>query len=116
MQRQNVAAWYVCEGQTVWINLGAYAYGTPAACADQTVSFADLFLNGEMVKWCLDLLLTALCRSIRMETLARMSRVGVWSGSVRGPEMAVGASSSGFAPIPSSEYEIEVCALLLSMI
>lgn len=38
VQRQNVAAWYVCEGQSAWINLGAYAYGTPAGCADQTVS------------------------------------------------------------------------------
>ncbi|KAM0717043.1 hypothetical protein Q7P37_006895 [Cladosporium fusiforme] len=37
VQRQNVAAWYVCEGQTVWINLGAYLYGTPAGCADQTI-------------------------------------------------------------------------------
>jgi hypothetical protein len=39
VKRQNVAAWYVCENQTLWINLGAYAYGTPAGCADQTVSF-----------------------------------------------------------------------------
>jgi hypothetical protein len=38
VQRQNVAAWYVCENQTLWINLGAYLYGTPAGCADQTVS------------------------------------------------------------------------------
>lgn len=39
VQRQNVAAWYVCENQSLWINLGAYLYGTPAGCADQTVSF-----------------------------------------------------------------------------
>ena len=38
VQRQNVAAWYVCENQSLWINLGAYLYGTPAGCADQTVS------------------------------------------------------------------------------
>ena len=37
VQRQNVAAWYVCESQSLWINLGAYLYGTPAGCADQTV-------------------------------------------------------------------------------
>jgi hypothetical protein len=34
-----VAAWYVCEGQGLWINLGAYLYGTPGGCVDQTVSF-----------------------------------------------------------------------------
>jgi hypothetical protein len=39
VQRQNVAAWYVCENQNLYINLGAYLYGTPAGCADQTVSF-----------------------------------------------------------------------------
>lgn len=38
VQRPNVAAWYVCEGKSLWINLGAYLYGTPAGCADQTVS------------------------------------------------------------------------------
>jgi hypothetical protein len=43
VQRQNVAAWYVCENQTLWINLGAYLYGTPAGCADQTVSFLGFF-------------------------------------------------------------------------
>jgi len=43
VQRQNVAAWYVCENQSLWINLGAYLYGTPAGCADQTVSL-DCFL------------------------------------------------------------------------
>jgi hypothetical protein len=37
VQRQNVAAWYVCDSQSLWINLGAYLYGTPAGCADQTV-------------------------------------------------------------------------------
>jgi hypothetical protein len=41
VQRQNVAAWYVCENQNLYINLGAYLYGTPAGCADQTVSFLD---------------------------------------------------------------------------
>ena len=38
VKRQNVAAWYVCENQSLWINLGAYLYGTPAGCVDQTVS------------------------------------------------------------------------------
>lgn len=61
MQRQNAAAWYVCEGQTVWINLGAYAYGTPAGCADQTVSSGGSLagFDGELV---FDLLLTAVYR------------------------------------------------------
>ena len=36
--RQNTAAWYVCTGQQLFINLGAYDYGTPANCADETVS------------------------------------------------------------------------------
>ncbi|RPB15732.1 hypothetical protein P167DRAFT_571379 [Morchella conica CCBAS932] len=36
--RQNNAAFLVCEEQRVYINLGAYAYMTPAGCADQTVS------------------------------------------------------------------------------
>jgi hypothetical protein len=44
VQRQNVAAWYVCENQSLWINLGAYLYGTPAGCVDQTVSFLVLCL------------------------------------------------------------------------
>ena len=43
VQRQNVAAWYVCENQSLWINLGAYLYGTPAGCVDQTVSFFSGF-------------------------------------------------------------------------
>ncbi|KAK7956436.1 uncharacterized protein PG986_005658 [Apiospora aurea] len=37
VQRQNVAAWLVCEGQALFINTGAYAYQTPAGCSDQTV-------------------------------------------------------------------------------
>ncbi|KAL1582319.1 hypothetical protein WHR41_09005 [Cladosporium halotolerans] len=36
-KRPNVAAWYVCEGKSLWINLGAYLYGMPAGCADQTI-------------------------------------------------------------------------------
>lgn len=42
VQRQNLAAWLVCEGQELFINTGAYAYQTPAGCADQTVSVAVL--------------------------------------------------------------------------
>lgn len=38
IQRQNVAAWLVCEEQAMFINTGAYGYQTPAGCADQTVS------------------------------------------------------------------------------
>lgn len=36
--RQNEAAWLVCEDQRLYINTGAYAYNTPAGCADQTAS------------------------------------------------------------------------------
>lgn len=81
VQRQNAAAWYVCEGQTVWINLGAYAYVTPAGCADQTVSSGGSLagFDGELV---FDLLLTAVYRFTRMVVLARMSRVGGWSAFV----------------------------------
>ncbi len=35
--RQNLTAWYVYTGQWLFINLGAYDYGTPANCADKTV-------------------------------------------------------------------------------
>lgn len=38
VNRQNLAAWLVCEGQAMFINTGAYGYQTPAGCADQTVS------------------------------------------------------------------------------
>lgn len=37
VERQNVAAWLVCTGQQLFVNTGAYAYETPAGCADQTV-------------------------------------------------------------------------------
>ncbi|KAI5841985.1 hypothetical protein DFP73DRAFT_118548 [Morchella snyderi] len=37
--RQNNAAFLVCEEQRVYINLGAYAYLTPAGCADQTIHY-----------------------------------------------------------------------------
>jgi hypothetical protein len=36
--RPNEAAWLVCEDQQLFVNTGAYAYDTPAGCADQTVS------------------------------------------------------------------------------
>lgn len=68
VQRQNVAAWYVCEGQTVWINLGAYLYGTPAGCADQTVSvWTPSWPEG---------FLLIMCRSILMAILVPMLRAG----------------------------------------
>ena len=38
VKRQNLAAWLVCEKQALFVNTGAYAYQTPAGCADQTVS------------------------------------------------------------------------------
>ncbi|RDL33810.1 uncharacterized protein BP5553_08178 [Venustampulla echinocandica] len=37
VKRQNLSAWLVCAAQTLWINLGAYGYMTPAGCADQTI-------------------------------------------------------------------------------
>ena len=38
VKRQNLAAWLVCKDQALFVNTGAYAYQTPAGCADQTVS------------------------------------------------------------------------------
>jgi hypothetical protein len=38
ISRPNIAAWLVCTGQQLFINLGPYAYNTPAECADETVS------------------------------------------------------------------------------
>lgn len=37
LQRQNLAAWLVCNSTQLYINTGAYAYQTPSGCADQTV-------------------------------------------------------------------------------
>lgn len=37
--RPNVAAWYVCTGQQLYINLGNYLYQTPAGCVDQTIHY-----------------------------------------------------------------------------
>jgi len=37
--RPNSAAWYVCTGQQLYINLGNYLYQTPAGCADQTIHY-----------------------------------------------------------------------------
>jgi hypothetical protein len=80
VQRQNVAAWYVCENQSLWINLGAYLYGTPAGCADQTVSFHRIFLipfellfEDDGARMALGCLLTTWYRSILMVTPLRMS-------------------------------------------
>lgn len=38
VKRQNLAAWLVCKGSSLFINTGAYNYQTPAGCADETVS------------------------------------------------------------------------------
>lgn len=37
ISRPNTAAWFVCEGQQLFINTGPYGYQTPAGCADQTI-------------------------------------------------------------------------------
>lgn len=42
IERQNLAAWLVCQGQALFINTGAYAYQTPEGCSDQTVSCGSL--------------------------------------------------------------------------
>lgn len=39
ISRPNLSAWLVCEGQALWVNLGSYAYMTPAGCADQTIHY-----------------------------------------------------------------------------
>ncbi|KAJ9137455.1 Cellulase [Pleurostoma richardsiae] len=39
IKRQNLAAWLVCKNQALFINTGAYAYQTPAGCADETIHF-----------------------------------------------------------------------------
>ncbi|KAI0098313.1 hypothetical protein GGR51DRAFT_538486 [Nemania sp. FL0031] len=39
VKRQNLAAWLVCTSQALFINTGAYAYQTPAGCADQTIHY-----------------------------------------------------------------------------
>jgi hypothetical protein len=39
VQRPNAAAWYVCQGQRMYINLGNYLYQTPSGCADQTIHY-----------------------------------------------------------------------------
>jgi hypothetical protein len=37
--RKNLSAWLVCADQTLWINMGAYGYMTPAGCADETIHY-----------------------------------------------------------------------------
>ncbi|CZR62129.1 related to cellulase precursor [Phialocephala subalpina] len=39
INRPNLSAWLVCENQTLWINLGNYAYLTPAGCVDETIHY-----------------------------------------------------------------------------
>ncbi|KAK6353293.1 hypothetical protein TWF696_005266 [Orbilia brochopaga] len=39
VSRQNNAAWLICEQAHPYINLGAYAYMTPAGCSDATIHF-----------------------------------------------------------------------------
>lgn len=41
ISRPNTAAWLVCTGQQLFINLGPYDYNTPAGCADETVYIRD---------------------------------------------------------------------------
>ncbi|OJD30674.1 carbohydrate-binding module family 1 protein [Diplodia corticola] len=37
--RPNLSAWYVCEGQALFVNLGNYLYETPDGCADETIHY-----------------------------------------------------------------------------
>ena len=46
ISRPNNAAWLVCANQQLFINLGSYAYNTPAGCADETVSFEGWAASG----------------------------------------------------------------------
>ncbi|KAF2460489.1 hypothetical protein BDY21DRAFT_369494 [Lineolata rhizophorae] len=41
LNRPNNAAWYVCEGQRLFVNLGNYLdpNNTPSGCADQTIHY-----------------------------------------------------------------------------
>jgi len=41
VNRQNLAAWLVCENQELFVNTGAYGWQTPSGCADQTVSLRE---------------------------------------------------------------------------
>ncbi|KAF4543863.1 Carbohydrate-binding module family 1 protein [Lasiodiplodia theobromae] len=37
--RPNLSAWYVCEDQALFVNLGNYLYQTPDGCADETIHY-----------------------------------------------------------------------------
>lgn len=37
--RPNLSAWYVCENQALFVNLGNYLYNTPSGCADETIHY-----------------------------------------------------------------------------
>ncbi|GME43875.1 uncharacterized protein LTHEOB_6522 [Neofusicoccum parvum] len=37
--RPNLSAWFVCEGQALFVNLGNYLYETPDGCADETIHY-----------------------------------------------------------------------------
>ncbi|ESZ98721.1 carbohydrate-Binding Module family 1 protein [Sclerotinia borealis F-4128] len=39
ISRPNLSAWLVCGAQELWINLGSYAYLTPAGCVDETIHY-----------------------------------------------------------------------------
>jgi hypothetical protein len=51
IQRPNAAAWYVCTGQQMYINLGNYLYGTPAGCADQTIHYYNDKTANNKKRW-----------------------------------------------------------------
>jgi hypothetical protein len=50
VQSQNPAAWYVCEGKQLFLNLGDYLYQTPSGCSDETVRFLSFVLNSQKLK------------------------------------------------------------------
>ncbi|PQE31687.1 carbohydrate-Binding Module family 1 protein [Rutstroemia sp. NJR-2017a WRK4] len=39
INRPNLSAWLVCDAQSLWINLGSYAYNTPPGCVDETIHY-----------------------------------------------------------------------------
>ena len=45
IQRPNLSAWLVCANQQLFINLGPYAYMTPAGCVDETVSTLSIVMR-----------------------------------------------------------------------
>lgn len=84
VKRQNLAAWLVCEGQALFVNTGAYAYQTPAGCADQTVSRFWRVKRVERVMrltWCRFTIIMMLLLMIENGLLRRVGRADFGMGN-----------------------------------